>query len=127
MSKLIYLASPYGHDKPPELRQQRYEQAQKAEARMMNDGMMVYSPIVHRHPGAVLGLYPTGWEYWQHFDELILSRCDDLCVLRIEGWEESGGVKAEIEIAMRLGLRIYAYDPISDQVVSLFMESATDV
>lgn len=68
---LIYLASCYGHDKPAELRQERYEAALRAEARMMSEGLMVYSPIVHRHPGAVLGLYPTGWEYWQHFDKLI--------------------------------------------------------
>lgn len=101
--KLTYLASPYGYDKPLALRQQRYEAALAAEASMMNAGQMVYSPIVHRHPGALRGLYPSGWEYWQRFDELILSRCDELAVLTLDGWRESVGVTVEVKIAQRLG------------------------
>lgn len=102
MSKetLIYLASPYGHDKSR--RQLRYEAALQAEAAMMRNGLMVYSPIVHRHPGALRGLYPSGWDYWQRFDELILSRCDELWVLTLDGWRESIGVMAEIHIASAL-------------------------
>jgi hypothetical protein len=76
----------------------------------MNQGLMVYSPIAHRHPGALLGLYPIGWEYWKDFDTLILSRCDALFVLMLDGWRESSGVKAEIQIAESRGLLIKLYE-----------------
>ena len=117
MDKLIYLASPYGHDKPAKLRQQRYEAALVVEAAMMRDGLMVYSPIAHRHPGAVRELYPLGWEYWKSFDSLIITRCDEVHVLRLTGWESSIGVKAEIDLAKCLDKRVvyilYSYfEPI---------------
>lgn len=108
---LIYLASPYGHTKPLELRQARYEAAVEAEAAMMNAGLMVYSPIVHRHPGALRGLYPHDWEYWRRFDELILSRCDEVHVLTLPGWRESIGVTAEIEIAERMRKAVRYIEP----------------
>lgn len=123
--RLIYMASPYGHNKPVELRQERYEVALQAEAAMMNAGHMIYSPIVHRHPGAVLGLYPSGWEYWQHFDELILSRCDEIAVLLLDGWKESTGVQAEIAIAERLGLS-KAFVTTEGVILPWFVETPTD-
>lgn len=99
---LIYLASPYGSSKSTELRQERYEAALAAETEIRRGGLHVYSPIVHCHPGAARGLYPSNWEYWQAFDELMLSRCDMLYVLTLDGWQESIGVQAEIRLAKQL-------------------------
>lgn len=112
-NKLIYLASPYGHAQPASVRHFRYMAVLEAEAALMKQGLMVYSPIVHRHPGALLGLYPLGWDYWKTFDELILSRCDELYVLMLEGWSQSTGVAAEIEIAEHLGKPVTPIDPLT--------------
>ena len=70
---------------------------------MMRDGLHVFSPIVHGYALEVHGL-PGDWEFWQGYDRLMLSRCDELAVLCLPGWRESVGVRAEIDIAGRLGL-----------------------
>jgi hypothetical protein len=70
---------------------------------MMRRGMHVFSPIAHTHPIAAHGL-PGDWDFWQTYDRLMLSRCDELAVLCLPGWRESVGVRAEIDIATRLGL-----------------------
>lgn len=104
--ELIYLASPYNHEKAS-MRAVRYQAALEATAMLMRLGRIVYSPIVHNHPIAISddGL-PREWEYWKQFDEVILSRCDRLWILTLDGWQESVGVKGEIEIAHRLRLPI---------------------
>lgn len=103
--KLVYLASPYTHDDPA-VRQARFEAACDATAVLMRGGYAVYSPIASSHPVALRHSLPTDWSYWEAFDELIISRCDELHVLMLDGWYESVGVQAEIRIAKRCGLPI---------------------
>jgi hypothetical protein len=105
-AELIYLASPYNHAKAS-MRAVRYQAVLTATADLMRAGRIVYSPIVHNHPIAISdeGL-PRDWEYWKQFDEVILSRCDRLWILTIDGWRESVGIKGEIEIAQNLQLPI---------------------
>ena len=45
--------------------------------------------------------------YWRTHGLKMLSGCDALLVLQIQGWEESVGVQAEIEHAMSEGKPIY--------------------
>lgn len=103
--KLIYLASPYSHPDPA-VRLARFQAACKAAAAMMFEGLFVFSPIAHTHPIALAGELPLGFDFYAAYDELMISRCDELYVLTIDGWLESVGVTAEIEIAKRLGLPI---------------------
>ena len=44
--------------------------------------------------------------YWERYDEEIISMCKKLIVLKLNGWEESKGVCAEMAIALRLGIPI---------------------
>ena len=44
---------------------------------------------------------PRDWAFWKDLSYVLLSKSDVLVVLKLEGWEESVGVKAEI---------IYAHD-----------------
>ena len=64
---------------------------------MIRDGNIVFCPIAHSHPMTEFHL-PVDWDYWEEFDRAYLSICDELVVLRLQGWEESKGVQAEIEI-----------------------------
>lgn len=98
--KVIYLASPYSHPDPL-VREQRFKAVCEYAANLMKDGEMVYSPIAHSHPIAQFGL-PKEWEFWEQYDRFFISKCDELFVLMIDGWDKSKGVDAEIEIANEL-------------------------
>jgi len=76
---MIYLASPYTHADPA-VQQKRFEDAARAAATILREGRLVFSPIVHGHP---------------------IERCDKLVVLKLPGWSESRGIKAEVDIAAR--------------------------
>jgi len=97
---MIYLASPYSHPNPA-IREQRFQAACRAAARLMRAGNLVFSPIAHGHSIAAHGL-PTDWRFWERFDREQLARCDEVVVLTMDGWRESAGVQAEIRIAGEL-------------------------
>ena len=107
--KLVYLASPYTSEFES-VKEMRFEQACEAAARLMNSGYHVFSPIAHCHPIAKAGLLPTDWPFWMDYDKRMIDACDKLVVLCIDGWQESQGVQAEIDIAKRLGKDVdYVY------------------
>lgn len=98
----IYLATPYSHP-DREVRLDRFEAVNEAAAKLMETGNTVYSPISHTHPIAEAGNLPLGWDYWERVDRAFIEWADAIYVLRLVGWEESKGVKAEIAIAEELG------------------------
>ena len=99
---ITYLASPYSHPSAV-VREQRFQAACRAAAALMQQGRVVYSPIAHTHPIAVLCDLPKGWEYWRQYDEAFLAASSEVVVLMLDGWQESASVRAEIEIAERDG------------------------
>lgn len=105
MSELIYLASPYSDDDQSVV-EERFQAVCAAAGRFMAAGRYVYSPIAHTHPIAKVATLPTDWEFWRGFDEAVISRATELWVLTLDGWDESRGVRAEIEIARRYGVAI---------------------
>lgn len=109
MSSLIYLASPYTHEDPA-IVDSRVEEVYRKVSDLMKLGYTVFSPIAHCHDMAKSCDLPTDWEFWNEYDKTIISRCDELWVLKLPGWQNSHGVKAEIQIAMELGKQIrYLY------------------
>ena len=72
----------------------------------MQRGLIIFSPITHSHPIAECSDLPTNWEFWETFDRAYLEASSELIVLKLDGWEESKGVQAEIAIAEELGLSI---------------------
>lgn len=99
--ELVYLASPYSHVSRG-MREWRFRVASAAASHLMAQGVGVFSPIAHTHPIAEFGL-PKGWEFWEQYDRLMLDKCDRMIVLTMEGWKESKGVRAEIEIMLEAG------------------------
>ena len=49
---------------------------------------------------------PPDWSFWARQDEAHLRRCNQVLVLPVDGWKESQGVQAEIEIAKWLGIPV---------------------
>ncbi len=103
----MYLACPYSHP-DLEVRQQRFDAANLAAGRLISSGKHVFSPISHTHPIELAsnGKLPAEWAFWAEYDERMLSNCDRLIVLAIDGWTSSTGVQAEIAIARKLGLPV---------------------
>ena len=97
----IYLSAPYSHP-DPKIRESRFRAACIAAGKLIQQGHVVYSSLSHSHPIAIHSRLPLGWEYWQGVDEFFISVCDEVWVLCSDGWEDSVGIKGEIEIARKL-------------------------
>ena len=102
---LIYLASPYSHPDPTVMLE-RFDTICLVAARLMRDGVHLYSPIAHIHSIALKGDLPKGWDFWEQYDRKLLAACGELWVCTMDGWRESKGVAAEIKIAAELGLPV---------------------
>ena len=90
---------------------QRARAACVAVAQLMDRGLFVYSPIAHcENIAPHRNLRPreenSGFVNWQDFDKLMISRCQCVWVLGLDGWMESVGVRAEIKYAWDLGIKV---------------------
>ncbi len=87
-----YLASPYSKwedkDKAAEI-------VAKAAATLMNDGLVIYSPIAHGNVVAKHGL-PYTWDFWKAQCQPMIDAAAAIIVLQRDGWEDSVGVTYEI-------------------------------
>lgn len=93
-----YLASPYtSHDEF--VMHWRHEQTERIVAKLTNQGRLIYSPICSWHPLAVKFKLPRDFEFWMKHNLAFLSNASKLLVLRLHGWKESKGMKAEIAFA----------------------------
>lgn len=108
--RLIYLASPYSNSDPA-VRLARFHAVCREAARLMARGRLVFSPIAHTHPIAEAGQLPLGWPFWERYDRRMIGACDELHVLRLDGWRTSVGVQAEIAIAAELGKPVHYLFP----------------
>lgn len=104
-SGLIYLATPYSHAEA-EIRNHRFLEVNRVAASLMREGLHIYSPISHTHPIAMAGEMPKDWEFWQGYCLTMLQSCSKMVVLMQDGWRESVGVQAEINIARNIGMPI---------------------
>ena len=110
-SGLCYLASPYSHP-DREVMDKRLDEITKITARLTErfgrDGMMVFSPIVYTAQLEKICDPPQGWYY---ADFQILSRCDRLLVIQMDGWQESKGIQLEIAFALGKGIPVKYMSP----------------
>ena len=107
---MTYLACPYWDD-DPEIRQGRYELVTELAGVYEARGVRVFSPITHSHPIEQQSGVHRDHSYWMPIDLKVLSICDQLDVLMLDGWRESEGVSQEIEFAEERGIHITYLDP----------------
>jgi hypothetical protein len=103
--ELIYLACPYTHP-DANVRLYRFQQATKAAAALIRRGHIVFSPITMTHPIDIelAGAESTlGSEFWVHFDETFMDRCDIFVLLPLVGWQDSSGVRRELAYFQAMG------------------------
>ena len=98
--KMIYLASPYT-DPDVNIQEQRYEEVTKVAAELTQEfGHAFILPITQSHQ-MVKHIPELGGSFanWKDIDLLFLSRCDEMWVVNMPGWDTSTGVTAEIRFA----------------------------
>lgn len=105
MTTYWYIASPYS-DPDPKVSEQRYRAALRATHWCLTHDMIVFSPIVHCHEMAIIYGMPTDFRFWKAYNNAMISGSSGLLVLEIEGWQQSAGVSAEREIAVKAGLPV---------------------
>ena len=116
---MIYLASPYS-DPDPHVRVQRYYSAMECVVNLLNQGFIVYSPVVHFHELAIRHSLPTNATWWQRQNEGMLNLAEALYVLAIPDWKISLGVQTEIKWAFDNGMVVTILDvkgiPVDEEV-----------
>lgn len=103
----IYVASPYSSpDREVEI--SRYEKVMEFMTERVNEkpSEVLYSPILHCHDWAERFTLPKDAAWWRRHNLSILQRASGLFLLTLPGWQESKGVKVEIDFAIDLYLPI---------------------
>ncbi len=100
-----YLASPYSHADQSVV-EDRFRAVCRVSAMLMSVGVQLFSPIAHTHPIALYHELPAAWEFWSHQDFGMLRYAEKLLVLKLDGWEQSKGIAAEIGFAEALGIPV---------------------
>lgn len=102
--ELIYLAAPFNHP-DVRIRDWRYEVVTRVARDLLAQGYAVFSPITHNIPIDRLSTRGN-WDTWRDQDFTLLKRCDRLLVLKLDGYQESIGVAAEIAFAKSYSIPI---------------------
>jgi hypothetical protein len=120
---LVYLASPYSSaDKS--IIERRVSDVQAATAKLIEQGNLIFSPIVHSHPLSPLVSWSpvntctrpeSATSEWMCYDKAFIDHCDELWVLMLDGWDTSRGVSDEIAYAYEhnIPVRFVSYPEIS--------------
>jgi hypothetical protein len=106
MGKLIFISSPYNNPEPNVMERNFMDVLLFSSYISSQDGVVGFSPIVYGHTLLKVKELPTDWDYWKNFCLTFLDRADELIVYMLPGWEESKGVKEEIEYAKSKNLKI---------------------
>lgn len=96
LNRLIYVGSPYSNP-DDSIRIKNFEIVSLYTAKLIAAGENVFSPISYGHMMVGFCDMPTDFNFWNNFCLAFLSKCDELIVLTIPGWENSIGLAAEIK------------------------------
>lgn len=95
-----YLASPYSHQSAY-VRHDRALMAREATYQALQQGFVTFSPIHATHDLAVLHSMPKDAAWWESYNDRFLAPAEGVIVLMLDGWQQSVGVRAEIDYALR--------------------------
>ncbi len=105
MSKKIFVAGPFNANSE-DIKNERIKIIAEYCVKTFNGGNSPISALLMGLSFAKYGNLTTDTETWKLFSETMLKGCDEVHVLKIEGWEKSNGVKIEIEKAIELKIPI---------------------
>lgn len=109
--RLAYLASPYSHPDPA-MRISNFEEVSRTADRLLKNGHLVLSPITHSHPIAMAGDHSNvSHTAWCRINEEFIRRCDEVWVVKMDGWMLSAGIQAEVAFAESIGKPVRCIEP----------------
>lgn len=100
-----YLCSPYSHA-DASIRFMRFQRAVAYTARRMLAGESMFSPIAHSHAIDLALPEIQGFDFWMKQDIPLLRHAARVKVLMLSGWEQSRGVRHELELALALHIPV---------------------
>lgn len=103
IQSLLYLASPYSHPDPT-VQATRVQQIQAITAKLVDEGFIVFSPVLYTTRIADTATPRQGWYTWTLN---MLAKSDILVIAQLEGWKDSIGIGLEIAYALGKGIPIY--------------------
>ena len=111
--KHIYIASPYSGT-PTEMNN-RYFEILLITAQLMSlyPEHNIYSPIVHSHPIAGIIGNQTDHEFWVSRCVETIRRMDELWIVKMDGWDQSRGIRVEKTEARQLHKPLYFIDSLT--------------
>ena len=109
---LIYLAAPLGHQ-DPSIRHERFERVNRYCGYLIRQHQLVFSPL---SLGASLDEDAISNSAWYALGLQMLSRCDELRILGLDGWQDSVGVTLETRYARQLRIPVSVADPSTYEV-----------
>ena len=112
---LIYLAAPLGHPDPA-VRQERFDSVNRYCGFLIRQHELVFSPL---SLGASLDGEAISNSAWYALGLQMLSRCDELRILGLDGWQDSVGVILETRYARQLRIPVSVVDPSPYEMKSL--------
>ncbi len=90
-----YLATPYnGH---PHGLEAAFQEASRVAANLIQRGIRIFCPIAHCRSLEIYGSLSGDTEFWLSVDGPMMDAAVGLIVLKMRGWTESEGIKAEIK------------------------------
>lgn len=113
----IFLAGPYGHA-DREVVERRFQEANAVAAKIARSGSTVFSQISMSHPinGCLTDLDKAGiGKLWAPIDQVFMEAMDEIIVIDGPGWQESAGVKREIEFFQSKGLRVSLWSEVEGE------------
>ena len=113
----IFLAGPYGHT-DAEIVERRFLEANTVAAKIARSGAAVFSQISMSHPinncmtdldKAAIG------KVWAPIDLIFMEAMTEIVVIDGPGWQESAGVKREMEYFQSRGLPVSLWSEIQTE------------
>jgi len=102
---MLYLAAPYTHENP-KITEEWVKLTANAAAWLMAQGHHVIAPTLFGHTLVQTTGFEDTHTFWVDWGLNLLSRCDELYVLKLDGWKESKGIKQEVQEARKNGMQI---------------------
>lgn len=104
----VYLAGAYSHP-DPNIREERFNRANKIAAHLMDSGLCVYSPVSHSHPISFYTKHHANeGDFWLKQCTEMISWADKMYIINTPDNRQSVGVQLEIDMFRKLKKPIYS-------------------
>lgn len=114
--KLVYLASPFSHTSNKVMLKRRKDiDSIGAKLQCKHRNVAIFPPITISDTYAKISKGKLGhtFDSWRKIDFYTISKCDEVWVVKMEGWDRSIGVIAEIEYAKSLKIPVKFINPLT--------------